>query len=29
MEKTLKVVGELKKRGIILDYAIGGGIAAL
>ena len=29
MEKTLKVVGKLKKRGIILDYAIGGGIAAL
>lgn len=29
MEKTLKVVSELKKKGLILDYAIGGGIAAL
>ena len=29
MEKTLKVLNELEKRGIIERYAIGGGIAAL
>lgn len=29
MKKTLKVVNELKNRGLIKDYAIGGGIAAL
>ena len=29
MEKTLKVIGGLKNKKIILDYAIGGGIAAL
>jgi len=29
MEKAVKIVNELKKKGIIKDYAIGGGIAAL
>jgi hypothetical protein len=29
MEKTLKIINELKDKGIIIDYAIGGGIAAL
>lgn len=29
MEKTLKVINELEKRGVIERYAIGGGIAAL
>jgi hypothetical protein len=29
VEKTLKVIGGLKNKKIILDYAIGGGIAAL
>lgn len=29
MEKTLKVVNELKKKGLIEDYAIGGGIATI
>ncbi|HOK57319.1 MAG TPA: hypothetical protein PKV21_05145 [bacterium] len=29
MEKTIKVINELKKKGLINDYAIGGGIGAL
>jgi len=29
MEKTLKIINKLKDKGIIIDYAIGGGIAAL
>ena len=29
MEKTLKVIRELKKNEVIKDYDIGGGIAAL
>jgi hypothetical protein len=29
MKKTLSVVNDLKKKGIISDYAIGGGIAAI
>ena len=29
MKKTLAVINELKKQGIIEDYAIGGGIAAI
>jgi len=29
MEKTLKVINELKKNGLIDDYAVGGGIAAI
>jgi len=29
MKETLKVVNELKEKGLITDYAIGGGIAAL
>jgi hypothetical protein len=29
VEKTLKVIGGLKKNKVILDYAIGGGIAVL
>ena len=29
MKKTPKVINELKERGLIDDYAIGGGIAAL
>ena len=29
MEKTLKVIGGLKNKKVILDYAIGGGIAVL
>jgi hypothetical protein len=29
MKETLKVINELKKKGLIIDYAIGGGIAAL
>ena len=29
MEKTLKAVKELKNKKVILDYAIGGGIAVL
>lgn len=29
MKKTLKVLNELKKKNLITDYAIGGGIAAL
>lgn len=29
MKKTLKVINELKKKGLVADYAIGGGIAAL
>lgn len=29
MEKTLKVVNELRKKGLIEDYAIGGGIATI
>ncbi|MGB9720044.1 MAG: nucleotidyltransferase [bacterium] len=29
MKETLKVINELKDKGIIIDYAIGGGIAAL
>jgi hypothetical protein len=29
MKKTLKIINELKKKGLIEDYAIGGGIAAI
>ncbi|MEW5693308.1 MAG: nucleotidyltransferase [Candidatus Hydrogenedentota bacterium] len=29
MDKTIKVINELKKEGVIKDYAIGGGIAAI
>lgn len=29
MRETLKVINELKEKGLITDYAIGGGIAAL
>jgi hypothetical protein len=29
MEKALKVINELKKNGLIDDYAVGGGIAAI
>jgi predicted nucleotidyltransferase len=29
MKKTLQVINQLKKRGLITDYAIGGGIAAI
>lgn len=29
MKETLRVLNELKERGLIKDYAIGGGIAAL
>ncbi|GFP23502.1 hypothetical protein HKBW3S09_00969 [Candidatus Hakubella thermalkaliphila] len=29
MRETLKVINELKDKGLIIDYAIGGGIAAL
>lgn len=28
MKETLKRINELKKKGLIKDYAIGGGIAA-
>jgi hypothetical protein len=29
MEKTLKIINELMKQGLIVNYAIGGGIAAI
>jgi len=29
MKKTLKIINELKKKGLIEDYAIGGGIATI
>jgi len=29
MEKAIKVVKELKRRGLIKNYAIGGGIATI
>jgi hypothetical protein len=29
MRKTLEIINELKQKGFITDYAIGGGIATL
>ena len=29
MEKTIKIINELKRKGLIKDYAIGGGIATI
>ena len=29
MDKTIKIINELKRKGLIKDYAIGGGIATI